>query len=63
MGLISLLNKFKFLIAAVFMSAYLIHGVMTMPNKKHLSELDWECTKAGTIGIETQCLEYRRILK
>jgi hypothetical protein len=63
MGLIAFFNKNKFIIGAIFLIVYLIHGITTMPNKKHLSELDWECTKAGTIGIETQCLEYRRILK
>lgn len=58
-----LIIKNKFLIGAILCSAYLFYCILTLPNRKHLSEVDWECTKAGTIGIETQCLEYRRILK
>ena len=58
-----LINKYKYVVCVVILFVYLIHGIVSMPIKKHLSETEWECTKAGTVGIETQCLEYRRILK
>jgi|688.fasta_scaffold851677_3 hypothetical protein len=58
-----LIVRNKFLIGVILVAGYLAYSISTLPNRKHLSEVDWECTKAGTIGIETQCLEYRRILK
>ena len=33
------------------------------PYTVRLAENEWECTRAGTRGLDTQCLEYRRIEK
>lgn len=36
--------------------------VVSLPHTVILKESDWECTRAGTKGLDSQCLEYRHKL-
>jgi hypothetical protein len=46
------------IILAFTLTAFLI----SLPHVVILKESIWECTRAGTQGLDTQCLEYRHKL-
>ena len=50
-------------ISVLALSMLLIWLILSTPNSVRLTEGEWVCTRAGTDGLGTQCLEYRRVEK
>lgn len=66
MSLVTLLLKFlstHFIEVMTLVLAFMLATlVISLPHAVVLKESDWECTRAGTSGLDSQCLEYRHKL-
>ncbi len=50
-------------ISVLCLAVFLYWIISSTPNMARLREGDWVCTEAGVRGLDTECLEYRRIEK
>lgn len=50
-------------ISVLCLAVFLFWIISSTPSTARLAEGDWVCTKAGVRGLDTECLEYRRVEK